>query len=245
VAQEETSVVSREEIWEVRFAQAKSRVDAYLSSFGGRLLEGRIVIDETLDEHSMATHYYPDVVVIKTPDVPESVIAHEWVHVVQQTLESFRGFRLLHVLLAEGLAEFVTKELYPDHSVKYPSGYELVAALVTDHPDVIRDLLRLNELALVPEDIDMILANDHVPPYSKDLLGRMADHIQYGIRAANKAGIDDPTFVTLGEEVRAWKFLLDRRFDGVREKVNRATETWFEQWLSHEKKADPEASTGL
>ena len=73
----------------------------------------------------------------------------------------------------------------------------------------------------------------------------MADHIRYGIRAANKAGIDDPTFVTLGEEVRAWKFLLDKRFDGVREKVNHATETWFEEWLSHEKKADQEASTGL
>jgi len=238
--------VSHEEIWKVRFAQAKRRVDAYLSPHGGRLLEGQIVIDGTLDEHSIATHYYPDVVAIKTPDVPESVIAHEWVHVVvQQTLESFRGFRLLHVLLAEGLAEFVTKELYPDHPVKYPSGYELVAALVAAHPDAIRDLLKLNDLALVPEDIDNILTNAHVSPYSKDLLGRMADHIRYGIRAANKAGIDDPTFVTLGEEVRAWKFLLDKRFDRVREKANHATETWFEEWLSHEKKADLEASTGL
>ena len=156
--------MSREGMWEVRFARAKSRVDAYLFPHGGRQLEGQIVIDETLDEHSMATHYYPDVVAIKTPDVLESVIAHEWVHVVQQTLKFFRGFRLLYVLLAEGLAEFVTKELYPDHPVKYPSGHELVAALVTAHPDVIKDLLRLNELALVPEDIDMILANDHVPP---------------------------------------------------------------------------------
>jgi hypothetical protein len=230
--------VSREEIWEVRFAKAKRKVDAYLSPYGGRLLEGRIVIDEILDEHSMATHYYPDVVAIKTPDVPESVIAHEWVHVVQQTLEFFRGFRLLHVLLAEGLAEFVTKELYSDHPVKYPSGYELVAALVTAHPDVIRDLLRLNDPTLVLEDIDVILTSDHVPQYSKELLGRMADHIRYGIRVANRAGIDDPTFVTLGEEARAWKFLLDRRFDGVRENVNHATETWFEEWLSHEKKAD-------
>lgn len=237
--------MSREEIWEVRFAQAKKRVDAYLSPHGGRLLKGRIVIDETLDEHSTATHYYPDVVAIKTPDVPESVIAHEWVHVVQQTLGFFRGFRLLYILLAEGLAEFVTRELYPDHPAKYPSGYELVSALVTAQPDAIRDLLKLNDLALVPEDIDIILGNDHVPTCSKDLLGRMADQIRNSIRTANKVGIGDPTFVTLGEEVRAWKFLLDKRFDGVREKVNHATETWFEEWLSHEKKADLEVNMGL
>ena len=39
-----------------------------------------------------------------------------------------------------------------------------------------------------------------------------------GWRSASgtEAGITDPTFVPLGEELRAWKLVLDGRFDGVR-----------------------------
>jgi len=42
-------------------------------------------------------------------------------------------------------------------------------------------------------------------------------------------GIDDPTFVTLGEEVRAWKFILDRRFDRIRDRLDEAIRAWFEE----------------
>lgn len=211
-----------------KFARAKDKVDAYLAPYGGRTLEGRIEVDEALDKYSLATHCYPDTVLVKNADVPESIIAHEWVHVVQGTLEYFRGFRLLYVLLAEGLAEFVTKELYPEHVVKYPAGYELVATLIASDPKVIEELLRLNHLPLSPEDVDTILASAHVPSYSRDLIGRMADRIRDSIRTANEVGIDDPTFVTLGEEVRAWKFILDRRFDGVRDCLDKAIGAWFE-----------------
>lgn len=166
---------------------------------------------------------------VKSADTPESIIAHEWVHMVQGTLEYFRGFRLLYVPLAEGLAEFVTKELYPDHVVKYPAGYELVATLIASVPEVIGELLQLNHLPLIPEDVDTILASAHVRSYSRDLIARMTDEIRDSIRTANEVGIDDPTFVTLGEEVRAWKFILDRRFDRIRDRLDEAIKAWFEE----------------
>jgi len=210
-----------------KFIRAKEKVNAYLAPYSVCLPEGQIIVDKTVDEHTLATHRYPDTVLVKSADVPESIIAHEWVHVVQGTLEYFRGFRLLYVLLAEGLAEFVTKELYPDHVVKYPSGYELVATLVASDPKVIGELLRLNHLPLIPEDVNIILASAHVPSYSRDLIAHMADRIRDSIRTANEVGIDDPTFVTLGEEVRAWKFILDRRFDGIRDRLDKAIGAWF------------------
>lgn len=176
-----------------KFTRAKDKVDVYLAPHGGRKLKGRIKVDETLDMYSLAAHCYPDIVLVKSADIAEAIIAHEWVHVVQGTLEYFRGFRLLYVLLAEGLAEFVTKELYPDHVVKYPAGYELVATLVANDPEVIGGLLQLNNLPLIPEDVDTILASAHVPSYSRDLIARMADRIRDSIRTANEVGIDDPT----------------------------------------------------
>jgi len=220
----------------VKFARAKAKVDAYLAPHGGRKLKGRIEVDETLDMGSLAAHCYPDIVLVKSTDIAESVIAHEWVHVVQGTLEHFRGFRLLYVLLAEGLAEFVTKELYPDHVVKYPAGYELVATLIANEPRVIEELLQLNNLPLIPEDVDAILASVHIPS-SRDLIARMADRIRDSIRIANEVGIDDPTFVTLGEEVRAWKFILNQRFDVIRDHLDEAIRAWFEEESKLEKKA--------
>jgi hypothetical protein len=38
----------------------------------------------------------------------------------------------------------------------------------------------------------------------------MAGRIRDSIRTAREAIITDPTFVPLGEEIRAWKLLLDR-----------------------------------
>jgi len=217
-----------DELW-VKFARAKDKVDAYLAPYGGRKLKGRIEVDETLDMGSLAAHCYPDIVLVKSADIAESVIAHEWVHVVQGTLEYFRGFRLLYVQLAEGLAEFVAKELYPDHVVKYPAGYELLATLIANDPEVIGELLRLNHLLLIPEDVDVFLASVHVPSYSRDLITRMSDRIRDSIHTANEVGIDDPTFVTLGEEVRAWKFILNRRFDAIRDRLDGAIKAWFEE----------------
>jgi hypothetical protein len=213
---------------EQKFISAKEKVNAYLAPYRVCLSEGQIIVDKTVDEHTLATHRYPDTVLVKSADVPESIIAHEWIHVVQGTLEYFQGFRLLYVLLAEGLAEFVTKELYPDHVVKYPTGYELIATLIANDSEVIGELLRLNHLSLIPEDVDTILASAYVPSYSRDLIARMADRIRDSIRTANEAGIDDPTFVTLGEEVRAWKFILNPQFDGIRDRLNEAIRAWFE-----------------
>jgi hypothetical protein len=62
--------------------------------------------------------------------------------------------------------------------------------------------------------------------YSRDFLSPMAGRIRGSIRAA-KAGITDPTFVPLGEEVRAWKFVVDGRFEGVRGEIGEVVRDWF------------------
>jgi len=214
---------------EEKLSRAEKKVRAYLARHGGSLPTTHVILDPGLDEETMATHRYPGTVVVWEPSVPESVIAHELVHIAQGTLEHFQGFRLLYVLLAEGLADWVAKALYPEHQVKYPAGCQLIELLVGADEGATGDLLRLNDLPLVPEDVESILSNPHLAAYSRDLLGGMANRIRDSIRAANEAGIDDPTFVTLGEEVRAWKFLLDGRFAGVRERVDGLTSEWFSE----------------
>lgn len=188
-----------------------------------------IILDPELDAGTVATHRYPATVVVREASVPESVIAHELVHITQGTLEQFRGFRLLYGLLAEGLAEWVAKGLYPEHELRYQAGYRLIELLVATDEGAIGDLLRLNDLPLVPGDVEAILTNPHLPDYSRDLLSAMAERIQDSLRTAIEVGITDPTFVTLGEEVQAWKFLLDGRFEPVREGVERGVEEWFRE----------------
>jgi len=207
--------------------EAERRVREYLARYGSKLPSTRIVLDPELGEETLATHRYPATVVVREASVPESVIAHELVHIAQGTLEQFRGFRLLYTLLAEGLADWVTKQVYPEHEVKYQAGYRLIELLVEADEGAIGDLLRLNHLPLVPEDVETILSNPHLAAYSRDLLSPMAGRIRDSIGAAIEAGITDPTFVTLGEEVRAWKFLLDGRFEGVREEVDEVAREWF------------------
>ena len=77
--------------------------------------------------------------------------------------------------------------------------------------------------------VENILSNPHLEAYSRDLLSGMASRIRGSIQAANEAGIEDPTFVTLGEEVRAWKLLLDGRFDRVRDEVDELMSEWFSE----------------
>ncbi len=55
----------------------------------------------------------------------------------------------------------------------------------------------------------------------------MADQIRKSVATAVEAGISDPTFVPLGEELRAWKFLLDGRYQGVWNEASEALVEWF------------------
>ena len=213
---------------EQRLRRAEERVREYLDRYGGELPSLDILLDPELDEETMATHRYPGTVVVRESSMPESVIAHELVHIAQGTLEQFRSFRLLYTLLAEGLAEWVAKALYPEHEVKYQAGYRLMELLVAANERCIGDLLRLHDLPLVPEDVKAILSSPHLAAYSRDLLIPMAERVRDSIRTAIEAGITDPTFVTLGEEVRAWKFVLSERFEGVREEVDGVVGEWFE-----------------
>ena len=218
---------------EQRLREAEERVRKYLARYGAGLLSPHIVLDPDMDEETIATHRYPATVAVRETSVPESVIAHELVHIAQRTLEQFRGFRLLYTLLAEGLGDWVAKRLYLEHEVRYVAGYRLIELLVDTDGEVIGCLLRLNDLPLVPEDVEAILNSPHLPAYSRDLLSPMAERIGESIRAAQEVGIADPTFVPLGEEVRAWKFLLNERFEEVREEVDEVLGEWLEAEQGH------------
>lgn len=207
--------------------RAEERVREYLARHGADLPSVRIAIEPELGKGTLATHRHPGTVVVREASVPESVIAHELVHVAQGTLEQFRGFRLLYTLLAEGLAEWVAKTLYPEHEVKYDAGYRLMSLLVAVDERVIGKLLRLNDLPLGLDDAEVVLASPRLPDYSRGLLNSMADQIRESVAAAIEAGITDPTFVSLGEELRAWKFLLDERFEGVWDEGIEILRAWF------------------
>jgi hypothetical protein len=212
---------------EQRLRRAEERVRGYLAPYGGDLPSVRIAVEPGLGEGTLATHRHPGTVVVRDESVPESVIAHELVHIAQGTLEQFRGFRLLYTLLAEGLAEWMTKTLYPEHEVKYGAGYRLVGCLAATDEGSVGGLLRVNDLPLTSEDVEAILASPRLPDYSRDLLNSMADQIRKSVATAVEAGATDPTFVPLGEELRAWKFLLDGRYEGVWNEVGEALAEWF------------------
>lgn len=212
---------------EQRLYRAEERVREYLARHGGETPSTRIALEPHLGEGTLAAHRYPATIVVREASVPESVIAHELVHIAQGTLEQFRGFRLLYVLPAEGLAEWVAKALYPEHEVKYQVGYRLLALLVATDERSIGNLLWLNDLPLVLEDVEAILASPHLADFSRDLLNAMGERIRDSVRTAVELGITDPTFVSLGEEVRAWKFLLDGRFEKVRDEVSETVMEWF------------------
>jgi len=142
---------------EKRLRWAEGKLKKWLARHGVELPLVNIIVDPSLEEETLATHRHLDTIVVRETSVPESVIAHELVHIAQRTLEQFRGFRLLYTLLAEGLAEWVTKQLYPQHEVKYPIGYRLIELLVETDKRVIDDLLRLNDLPLVPENVEAML----------------------------------------------------------------------------------------
>src|SRR5438132_11801401 len=131
---------------------AEGRVGAYLRRYGVPLRPVSVVIDTDLAEDTLATHRLPATVVVRQASAPESVVAHELVHIAQRTLQSFRGFHLLYTLLAEGLADWVAKRLYAEHEVRYP----LVDLLARVDEASIGNLLRLNDLPLAAEDVDAI-----------------------------------------------------------------------------------------
>lgn len=211
---------------EQRLRRAEERVKEYLTRFGVDLASARIAVEPGLGEETLATHRYPGTVVVRDASVAESVIAHELVHIAQGTLEQFRGFRLLHTLLAEGLAEWVAKTLYPEHEVKYGTGYRLVGLLAAADEGSIGGLFRLSDLPLDSADVETTLASPYLTDYSRDLLTSMADQIRESVATAVEAGITDPTFVPLGEELRAWKFLLDVRYQGVWNEASEALVEW-------------------
>jgi hypothetical protein len=214
---------------EEKLHQAEEKVRTFLARHGVELATAHIVLDAGLDKGALATHRYPATVVVRDASVPESVIAHELVHIAQGTLEQFRGFQLLYSLLAEGLADWVAKQLYPDHPVKYQDGYRLIELVVTVDAGAVGDALRLHQVRLEPGDLDAILSSPHLAAASRELLGQMSERIRQAIGTAVAAGITDPTFVPLGEELQAWKFLLDRRFDRARQEVDRVVGEWFGQ----------------
>jgi hypothetical protein len=204
---------------EGRFPRTEGRVKGHLVRCGCFIPSTRIVRHPELDEGTLATHRNPGTVVVRETSVPESVIAHELVHIAQGTLEQFRSFQSLYTLLVEGLADWVAKQLYPEHEVKYQAGHRLIELLLADDGSSVGGLFRLNDLSLVAQDMEAILGSSHLAAYSCDLPRPIAGRIRNSIPAAKEAGLTDSTFDTLGEEIRAWRFALDGRFEGMREEV--------------------------
>lgn len=166
--------------------------------------------------------------------MPESVIAHELVHIAQGMLEQFKGFRLLYSLLAEGLADWLAKALYPEYEIKYQAGVRLVETLVSADQRMVGSLFRLNDPPLALEEVDAILASPLLADYTRTLLLSMAERIRDSTRVAIEAGITDPTFITLGEELRAWKFVLDKRFEKAWDGARLIVREWFQTDTSHQ-----------
>lgn len=220
-------------ILEQRLSRAEQRVREYLSRYGATLPSTRIAVDPALSEGTLATHRYPATVVVRDLSVPESVIAHELVHIAQGTLEQFKGFRLLYTLLAEGLADWLAKALYPEHEIKYQAGVRLIETLASVDERMVGNLLRLNDLPLALEDVDTILASPLLADYTRNLLLSMAERIRDSTGVAVEAGITDPTFITLGEEVRAWKFVIDKRFQKAWDGARAILREWFQTNTSH------------
>ena len=211
-----------------RLHRAVERVGPYLARFGAELPQTtRIAVDPGLEAGALASHRYPATVVVREPAVPESVIAHELVHIAQHTLEQFHGFTLLYTLLAEGLADWIAKTLYPEHQVKYEAGYALIDTLSAHDPSCAYELLAINGLPLTPADVDFLITHPRLPAHTRRLLTPILQRGRDSVAEAARAGIDDLTFVTLGEELRACKFLRSPRFDPVRERLDALVDEWF------------------
>jgi hypothetical protein len=212
---------------EGRFPRTEGRVKGHLVLCGCFIPSTRIVRDPELDEDTLVTDRYPGTVVVRETSVPESDIAHELVHLAQGTSEQFPSFQSLYTLLVEGLADWVAKQLYPEHEVKYQAGHRLIELLLANDESSVGGLFRLNDLSLVAQDMEAILGSSHLAAYSCDLPSPIAGRIRNSIPAAKEAGLTDPTFAPLGEEMRTWKLLLDSRYGAVSEEVDRVVEKWF------------------
>lgn len=211
-----------------KLASAQQKVNEFLQKYQLFINECHIKVNPEIGEDTLATWRRPCTVVVKKPDVPESVIAHELVHILQQTLEVFAGYRWLYTLLSEGLAEFIAQKLYPEHEIKHELGHNLVGILYALDKDVVKEIIQLDSLKLTPQDIDLVLASPNVHPYWKEIIRNEAEHLKKNIQRALEGRIDDPTFISFGEDLRAWKFLLNPKFDSRRDDIQQILAKFFD-----------------
>jgi len=211
-----------------KLTSAQQKVNEFLQKYQLFVDKCQIKVDPEIGEATLATWQRPNVVAVKKPDIPESVIAHELVHILQQTLEVFAGYRWLYTLLSEGLAEFIAQKLYPEHEIKHKLGHDLICILYALDEDIVKEIIRLDSLKLIPQDIDLLLASPNVHPYWKEIIENEAEHLKRNIQRALEGKIDDPTFISLGEDLRAWKFLITPRFDSKRSEIQEILAEFFQ-----------------
>jgi len=212
---------------EEKLKRAEKNVNRFLKDFELRLEDCKIEKRDYLGNNSLASWKRPKKILVKNDDTPESIIAHELIHVLQGTFETFRGFKYLYKLLSEGLAEFVAKWAYPEHEVKYKLHYQMVVILYEIDASIVREIITLDYISLLPEDIDILLNSPKVHSYFKNLVAPRGDLLRKNIKSAIEAEITDTTFITFGEDLRAWKFLIDKRFDLKRRKINIILDEYF------------------
>lgn len=214
-------------ILENKLKNATLKLYIFFKKFNIKVPKCEIEIDKKLDKHTLATHRYPNKIVVKNLRVPESVICHELVHRIQKTLEFPSMFKYLYTCLAEGMAEFITKILYPSHKVKYLLEEKLFRILFSVDEDVIKEILNLNNFKMSSQEFESMLNDKNLHPYFKKMIRERKDAIKKAIDDANRLKIDDPTFINHGEEIMAWKFLLNPKFDTKREEINKILWKFF------------------
>lgn len=214
-------------ILEDKLKNATSKLHTFFKKFRINVPKCNIEIDKKLDKYTLATHRYPNRIVVRNAQISESVICHELIHRIQRTLESPCMFKYLYTSLAEGMAEFITKALYSSHRVKYPLEEKLFRTLFSVNRNVIRETMHLNNFKMSSQEFESMLKDKNLHPYFRKMISDRKEVIKKTIDDANRLRIDDPTFITHGEEIMAWKFLLNPKFDTRREEINKILSKLF------------------
>lgn len=210
-----------------KLRRTSSKLRQFLKKYDIKVPNCRIEIDKNLDKSTLATHFYPNKIIVKDLSVPESVICHELIHRVQNTLESPKMFRYIYTILSEGMAEFISKTLYPNHKVKYRLEKQLFETLFSIDRNVIKEVIELNNFKINSKEFELISKNKNLHKNFREMIHGREIIIKKQIKDANCLGINDTTFISHGEEIMAWKFLLAPKFEIRRREINKILRKLF------------------
>lgn len=215
----------------VKFRHAKKKLDKFLKNYDMEVGECDIKIVPELDTETFATRRYPNLILLKRKETPETLLQRELIHFIQKTLRCPDIFVYVYTVLAEGLADFITKTLYSRYKIKYPIGYKIVELLFAiDDKYTITNLFNINSLPLIPNDVSILMKDERVHSGFKELIKPQKDMIKNSIDNANKLGELNPLFIPHGVELKTWKFLRYEGYDKQRERLNKLIDRYYKQF---------------